>query len=135
MDGPKNATSCHQIGVDTQNEVVKKKKDCVMTTVLMDNPEVKKNVHKTSLSLDDYRFNGSFRRRKIREFKDFNKKFYVPNNAVLRRGDFNAAQTKEWIKKLWCDKKDYVKRNFVENQLPKLSKQNLRIQTFKSQWL
>jgi endonuclease/exonuclease/phosphatase family metal-dependent hydrolase len=62
-------------------------------------PEVKKNVHKTSLSLDDYWFNGSFRR-KIRGIKDFNKKFYIPNNAVLVvAGDFNAAQTKEWIQK------------------------------------
>jgi predicted Zn-dependent peptidase len=37
---------------------------------------------------------------KLEEFKDFNKKFYIPNNAVLVvAGDFNAAQTKEWIQK------------------------------------
>jgi len=37
---------------------------------------------------------------KLEEFQDFNKKFYIPNNAVLIvAGDFNPAQAKEWIKK------------------------------------
>jgi predicted Zn-dependent peptidase len=37
---------------------------------------------------------------KLEEFKAFNKKFYIPNNAVLVvAGDFNADQTKEWIQK------------------------------------
>jgi hypothetical protein len=51
----------NQIGVDTQNEVVKEEK-----RLRYDNspygqiiPEVKKNIHKTSLSLDDCWFNGS----------------------------------------------------------------------------
>jgi hypothetical protein len=77
-----------------------KKKKIVMTTVLWTNDSgSKEKMFKTSLSLDDYWFNGSFRRRKIREFKDFNKKFYIPNNAVLVvAGDFNAAQTKNGSK-------------------------------------
>jgi predicted Zn-dependent peptidase len=46
---------------------------------------------------------------KLEEFKDFNKKFYVPNNAVLVvAGDFNAAQTKEWIQNTLCDKKELL---------------------------
>jgi predicted Zn-dependent peptidase len=90
----------NQIGVDTQNEVVKEEKRLLWQQSLWTNDSgSKEKMFKTSLSLDDYWFNGSFRRRKIREFKDFNKKFYVPNNAVLVvAGDFNAAQTKNGSK-------------------------------------
>jgi len=36
----------------------------------------------------------------LEEFQAFNKKFYVPNNAVLVvAGQFDNAQAKEWIKK------------------------------------
>ena len=36
----------------------------------------------------------------LEEFQAFNKKFYVPNNAVLVvAGQFDTAQAKEWIKK------------------------------------
>jgi predicted Zn-dependent peptidase len=37
---------------------------------------------------------------KLEEFQAFNKKFYIPNNAVLVvAGDFKTEQAKEWIQK------------------------------------
>jgi zinc protease len=94
----------NQIGVDTQNEVVKEEK-----RLRYDNspygqliPEVKKNMFKNH----PYRWTtiGSMDHldaAKLEEFQAFNKKFYVPNNAVLVvAGDINnPAQTKEWIQK------------------------------------
>ena len=94
----------NQIGVDTQNEVVKEEK-----RLRYDNspygqliPEVKKNMFKNH----PYRWTtiGSMEHldaAKLEEFQAFNKKFYIPNNAVLVvAGDIsNPAQTKEWIQK------------------------------------
>ena len=93
----------NKIGVDTQNEVVKEEK-----RLRYDNspygqmiPEVKKKM----FTKHPYRWTtiGSMDHldaAKLEEFQDFNKKFYVPNNAVLVvAGDFNAAQTKEWVQK------------------------------------
>lgn len=93
----------NQIGVDTQNEVVKEEK-----RMRYDNspygqliPEVKKNMFKNH----PYRWTtiGSMTHldaAKLEEFQAFNKKFYIPNNAVLVvAGDFDNNQTKEWIKK------------------------------------
>jgi Zn-dependent M16 (insulinase) family peptidase len=43
---------------------------------------------------------------KLEEFKDFNKKFYVPNNAVLVVGEtLTQLKLKNGSKILWCDKK------------------------------
>jgi len=94
----------NQIGVDTQNEVVKEEK-----RLRYDNspygqliPQVKKNM----FSKHPYRWTtiGSMDHldaAKLEEFQAFNKKFYIPNNAVLIvAGDINnPAQTKEWIQK------------------------------------
>ena len=94
----------NQIGVDTQNEVVKEEK-----RLRYDNspygqliPQVKKNMFKNH----PYRWTtiGSMDHldaAKLEEFQAFNKKFYIPNNAVLIvAGDIsNPAQTKEWIQK------------------------------------
>ena len=94
----------NQIGVDTQNEVVKEEK-----RLRYDNspygqliPEVKKNMFKNH----PYRWTtiGSMDHldaAKLEEFQAFNKKFYIPNNAVLVvAGDIsNPTQTKEWIQK------------------------------------
>jgi zinc protease len=94
----------NQIGVDTQNEVVKEEK-----RLRYDNspygqilPQVKKNMFKNH----PYRWTtiGSMDHldaAKLEEFQAFNKKFYVPNNAVLVvAGDIsNITQTKEWIQK------------------------------------
>lgn len=94
----------NKIGVDTQNEVVKEEK-----RLRYDNspygqliPEVKKNMFKnhpyrwTTIGSMDHLDAAT-----LEEFQAFNKKFYIPNNAVLVvAGDIgNIAQTKEWIKK------------------------------------
>ncbi|WP_396195238.1 M16 family metallopeptidase [Flavobacterium sp.] len=93
----------NQIGVDTQNEVVKEEK-----RLRVDNQpygqliaEVKKNMFKNH----PYRWApiGSMAHldaATLEEFQAFNKKFYTPNNAVLVvAGQINIAQTKAWIEK------------------------------------
>ena len=95
----------NQVGVDTQNEVVKEEK-----RLRMDNQpygcvirEVKKNL----FTNHPYRWEtiGSMEHldaATLEEFQAFNKKFYVPNNAVLVvAGNFEKAQTIEWIKKYY----------------------------------
>ncbi|MBB1138280.1 pitrilysin family protein [Myroides sp. WP-1] len=91
----------NQIGVDTQNEVVKEEK-----RLRMDNqpygqllPQVKENL----FTKHPYRWApiGSMEHldaATLEEFLAFNKKFYIPNNAVLVvAGDFETAQAKKWI--------------------------------------
>jgi len=93
----------NQIGVDTQNEVVKEEK-----RLRVDNQpygsliaEVKKNMFK----VHPYRWApiGSMEHldaATLEEFQAFNKKFYSPNNAVLVvAGQIDVAQTKAWIQK------------------------------------
>lgn len=94
----------NQIGVDTQNEVVKEEK-----RLRYDNspygqliPQVKKYM----FTKHPYRWTtiGSMEHldaAKLEEFQAFNKKFYIPNNAVLIvAGDIsNPTQTKQWIEK------------------------------------
>ena len=94
----------NKIGVDTQNEVVKEEK-----RLRYDNspygqmiPEVKKNM----FTNHPYRWTtiGSMEHldaATLEEFQAFNKKFYIPNNAVLVvAGDIsNIEQTKTWIQK------------------------------------
>ena len=93
----------NQIGVDTQNEVVKEEK-----RLRVDNQpygqliqEVKKNMFKvhpyrwTTIGSMDHLDAAT-----LEEFQAFNNKFYIPNNAVLVvAGDFEPAKAKEWIKK------------------------------------
>ena len=94
----------NQIGVDTQNEVVKEEK-----RLRYDNspygqliPQVKKHM----FTKHPYRWTtiGSMDHldaATLEEFQAFNKKFYIPNNAVLIiAGDIsNPTQTKEWVEK------------------------------------
>jgi len=92
----------NQIGVDTQNEVVKEEK-----RLRVDNSpygqwtgEVFKNLFKkhpyhwvTIGSMAD------LDAATLEEFRAFNKKFYIPNNAVLVvAGDFEKTSTKKLIK-------------------------------------
>lgn len=97
----------NQIGVDTQNEVVKEEK-----RLRVDNSpygsflaEVKKRM----FTKHPYRWSpiGSMDHldaATLDEFQAFNKKFYVPNNAVLVvAGDINIADTKAMIKKYYGD--------------------------------
>jgi zinc protease len=94
----------NQIGVDTQNEVVKEEKRLRVDNQPYGNliAAVKKNL----FTKHPYRWAtiGSMDHldaAKLEEFQAFNKKFYVPNNAVLVvAGDLNnMAKTKEWIGK------------------------------------
>jgi len=91
----------NQIGVDTQNEVVKEEKRLRVDNQPYGNliAAVKQNVYK----VHPYRWApiGSMEHldaATLEEFQAFNKKFYIPNNAVLVvAGDFDPAQAKEWI--------------------------------------
>ena len=91
----------NQIGVDTQNEVVKEEK-----RLRVDNQPYGKfleNVKKNLFIKHPYRWTtiGEMEHldaATLDEFLAFNKKFYVPNNAVLVvAGDINIAHTKEMI--------------------------------------
>ncbi|KGO94061.1 M16 family metallopeptidase [Flavobacterium subsaxonicum] len=92
----------NQIGVDTQNEVVKEEK-----RLRYDNQpygamlaQVKKNMFK----VHPYRWTtigdmAHLDAATLAEFQAFNKKFYIPNNAVLVvAGDLDVDQTKKWVK-------------------------------------
>ncbi|OIQ17654.1 MAG: peptidase M16 [Flavobacterium sp. MedPE-SWcel] len=96
----------NQIGVDTQNEVVKEEK-----RLRVDNQpygsliaEVKRNM----FTKHPYRWAtiGSMDHldaATLEEFQAFNKKYYVPNNAVLViAGDLDVKQTKEWVDKYFA---------------------------------
>jgi len=94
----------NQIGVNTQNEVVKEEKRLRVDNQPYGNliAEVKKNMFK----VHPYRWAtiGSMEHldaSKLEEFQAFNKKFYIPNNAVLVvAGDLNdIPKTKEWVQK------------------------------------
>ena len=93
----------NQIGVDTQNEVVKEEKRLRVDNQPYGNliAQVKKNMFVNH----PYRWAtiGSMEHldaAKLEEFQAFNKKFYSPNNAVLVvAGQIDIAQTKAWIQK------------------------------------
>ncbi|MDO5607414.1 MAG: pitrilysin family protein [Capnocytophaga sp.] len=93
----------NQIGVDTQNEVVKEEK-----RQRIDNAPYGKMIYRTAIN--PYLFKkhpygqsviGSMEHldaAKLEEFIDFSHKFYNPNNAVLVvTGDFQTDQAKKWI--------------------------------------
>ena len=96
----------NQIGVDTQNEVVKEEKRLRVDNQPYGNlfAQVKQNLFK----VHPYRWAtiGSMDHldaATLKEFQDFNKKFYVPNNSVLViAGDLDIAQTKAWVQKYFA---------------------------------
>ncbi len=117
----------NQIGVNTQNEVVKEEK-----RLRVDNQpygsliaEVKKNMFVNH----PYRWAtigsmGDLDASKLEEFQAFNKKFYVPNNAVLIvAGDLiDIPKTKQWVQKYFgvIPKGATIERkNFVEEPIVK----------------
>ena len=129
----------NQIGVDTQNEVVKEEK-----RLRYDNspygqliPQVKKNMFKNH----PYRWTtiGSMEHldaAKLEEFQAFNKKFYIPNNAVLVVvGDFKADQAKEWIQKYFggikkgaaIERETFVEKPITETIKAKFEDPNIQI--------
>ncbi|MDI9309570.1 MAG: pitrilysin family protein [Limnohabitans sp.] len=91
----------NEIGVKTQNEVVKEEKRLRVDNRPYGNliAEVKKNM----FFKHPYRWAtiGSMEHldaAKLEEFQAFNKKFYSPNNSVLVvAGDFEYDQAKKWI--------------------------------------
>jgi len=91
----------NQIGVDTQNDVIKEEKRYVYDNKPYGNflSEVKKRL----FTNHPYRWSviGSMEHldaAKLEEFQAFHKKFYIPNNAVLVvAGDFDQANAKKWI--------------------------------------
>ncbi len=93
----------NQIGVDTQNEVVKEEKRLRVDNQPYGNllAEVKKNM----FVKHPYRWAtiGSMEHldaATLEEFQAFNNKFYVPNNATLVvAGQFDPAQARAWIDK------------------------------------
>ncbi len=91
----------NQIGVDTQNEVVKEEK-----RLRVDNSPYGKffeNVKKHLFKVHPYRWTTIGKMEHLdaatlEEFQAFNKKFYVPNNAVLVvAGDINIPAVKKMI--------------------------------------
>lgn len=114
----------NQIGVDTQNEVVKEEKRLRVDNQPYGNliAEVKKNMFK----VHPYRWApiGSMEHldaATLEEFQAFNKKFYTPNNAVLVvAGQIDIAQTKAWIKKYFGPiprGEKITKKTFVEEPI------------------
>lgn len=91
----------NQIGVDTQNEVVKEEKRLRVDNQPYGNifKSVKQNIFKNH----PYRWTtiGEMEHldaATLEEFQAFFKKFYIPNNAVLVVvGDFEKTQAKKWI--------------------------------------
>lgn len=93
----------NQIGVDTQNEVVKEEK-----RLRYDNQPYGKFLAEVKAKMftnHPYRWTtiGSMEHldaAKLEEFQAFNKKFYIPNNAVLIvAGDFDGPSARKWIAK------------------------------------
>ena len=92
----------NQIGVDTQNEVVKEEK-----RLRVDNSPYGKFLENIKLNMfKKHPYKGTtigkmahLDAATLEEFQAFNKKFYVPNNAVLViAGDFNNTDVKRMIK-------------------------------------
>lgn len=116
----------NQIGVDTQNEVVKEEKRLRVDNSPYGNifQAVKENL----FYKHPYRWSpiGSMEHldaATLEEFQAFNKKFYIPNNAVLVvAGDIDPAQTIKWINKYFgsIPKGPAVKKQtFVEEPITK----------------
>lgn len=116
----------NQIGVDTQNEVVKEEKRLRVDNSPYGNwiTEVKKNLFKKH----PYRWApiGSMDHldaATLEEFQAFNKKFYVPNNAVLViAGDIEFAKTKDLVSKYFGVIKkgaDVARVNIKEDEITK----------------
>lgn len=116
----------NKIGVDTQNEVVKEEK-----RLRVDNQpygsliaEVKKNMfvnhpYKNTTIGEMAHLDAAT----LEEFQAFNKKFYIPNNAVLVvAGQFDKKEAKDWIQKYFgpikkgtpIDRKTFTEKPITE---------------------
>jgi predicted Zn-dependent peptidase len=108
----------NQIGVDTQNEVVKEEKRLRVDNQPYGNilAEIKKLIFKkhpykgTTIGEMEHLDAAT-----LEEFQAFNKKFYVPNNAVLVvAGDIDIEKTKEMIEAYFgpIPRGEDIERNF-----------------------
>jgi len=99
----------NQVGVDTQNEVVKEEKKS-----RIDNAPYGKIIYKTGINKHIFKTHpygnsviGSMEdldAAQLSEFKAFFKEFYIPNNAVLVvAGDIDTQETKKLVKKYFGD--------------------------------
>lgn len=99
----------NQIGVDTQNEVVKEEK-----RARIDNAPYGKIIYRTGINqhiFTNHPYKNSvigsmedLDAAKLEEFLAFHKKFYAPNNAVLVvAGDFDTADAKKMIQDYFGD--------------------------------
>src|SRR3970040_3071069 len=118
------ATVIKKIGVDTQNRVIKEEKRSRYDNQPYGN--IIGAVKETMFKNHPYRYTtiGSMEHldaATLEEFQAFNKKFYVPNNAVLvLAGDFEKDKAKEWIQKYFGSiqrGKDIKKQTFVEEPI------------------
>lgn len=97
----------NQIGVDTQNEVVKEEKRLRVDNQPYGN--IIKAIKEKLFINHPYRWTtiGEMEHldaATLEEFTAFNKKFYIPNNAVLVvAGDFDKEQAKSWINSYFGD--------------------------------
>ena len=97
----------NQIGVDTQNKVVKEEKRSLVDNAPYGSflAEIKKRI----FTKHPYRWAtiGSMDHidaASLEEFRAFHKNFYIPNNAVLVvAGDINISKTRELISKYYAD--------------------------------
>ena len=124
-----------KVGVDTQNEVVKEEKrmrydnrpygkwnEKVKSHLFKVHPYKQTTIGKME-HLDAARLD---------EFLAFNKKFYIPNNAVLTvAGDINILDTKKWIKDYF---EEIPKGEKVIRRFPKEPdiKKTIKAETFDS---
>ena len=112
----------NQIGVDTQNEVVKEEKRLRVDNQPYGN--IFKAVKQNLFKVHPYKWTtiGEMEHldaATLEEFQAFNKKFYIPNNAVLVvAGQFDNAQAKEWIQKYFSaiPKGTPITKNKVEEE-------------------
>lgn len=114
----------NQIGVDTQNEVVKEEKRLRVDNQPYGN--ILAAVKQEMFKKHPYRWAtiGSMDHldaATLQEFQDFNKKFYIPNNAVLVvAGDIDVEQTKNWVNKYFGEVKKgtpLVRETFIEEPI------------------
>ena len=112
----------NQIGVDTQNEVVKEEKRLRVDNQPYGNilAEIKKRMFKvhpykgTTIGEMEHLDAAT-----LEEFKAFNKKFYVPNNAVLGvAGDSDKAEVKKMIQDYFgpIPRGEDIVRNFPKEE-------------------
>ena len=110
----------NQVGVDTQNEVVKEEK-----RLRVDNSPYGKffeNVKKNMFKKHPYRWTtigemSHLDAATLEEFQAFNKKFYVPNNAVLVvAGDIDVPSVKKMIQDYFgpIPRGEEITRNFAK---------------------